>query len=94
MRVDITEAGVYSFDLGSDDGIRLYIDNAPAPVVTRWNGHGYTTDYYTQNLSVGSHNFVLEYYEDGGASRVSFTLVYQKEILLNMEIRFGMFTDM
>ncbi len=72
MRVDITEAGVYSFDLGSDDGIRLYIDNAPAPVVTRWNGHGYTTDYYTQNLSVGSHNFVLEYYEDGGASRVSF----------------------
>ncbi|WP_289663704.1 Ig-like domain-containing protein [Flavobacterium panacagri] len=72
MKATITEAGLYNFDLGSDDGIRLYIDNAAAPLITRWNGHGYTTDYATQNLTAGEHEFVLEYYEDGGASRVSF----------------------
>ncbi|MBL0736418.1 T9SS sorting signal type C domain-containing protein [Flavobacterium sp. GN10] len=72
MLADITEAGVYSFDIGSDDGVRLYIDDAAVPVITRWNGHGFTMDYATQNLTVGKHKFVLEYYEDGGASRVSF----------------------
>ncbi|MDP5198214.1 Ig-like domain-containing protein [Flavobacterium sp. DG2-3] len=72
MLATITEAGVYSFDLGSDDGVRLYIDDVATPVISRWNGHGYTADYVSQNLSVGTHKFVLEYYEDGGASRVSF----------------------
>ncbi|UPZ16561.1 Ig-like domain-containing protein [Flavobacterium humidisoli] len=72
MLADITEAGVYSFDIGSDDGARLYIDDAAVPVITRWNGHGFTMDYATQNLNVGQHKFVLEYYEDGGDSRVSF----------------------
>lgn len=74
MLVTITEAGSYSFDLGSDDGVRLYIDDASVPVISRWNGHGYTMDYASQNLNVGEHKFVLEYYEDGGASRVSFFL--------------------
>ncbi|MFC0779591.1 T9SS sorting signal type C domain-containing protein [Flavobacterium sp. HJSW_4] len=78
MLATITEAGLYSFDLGSDDGIRLYIDDAATPLITRWNGHGYTTDYATQNLSVGTHKFVLEYYEDGGDARVSFFYGMQK----------------
>lgn len=71
MRTTITEAGLYSFDLGSDDGIRLLVDGVQ--VFTRWNQHGYTADYFTQNLSVGDHEFVLEYYEDGGEARVAFT---------------------
>lgn len=71
MRTTITEAGLYSFDLGSDDGIRLFVDGVQ--VFTRWNQHGYTADYFTQNLSVGDHEFVLEYYEDGGEARVAFT---------------------
>ncbi|MCM0665655.1 Ig-like domain-containing protein [Flavobacterium tyrosinilyticum] len=78
MLADITEAGVYSFDVGSDDGVRLYIDDAAVPVITRWNGHGFTMDYATQNLTVGQHKFVLEYYEDGGDSRVSFFIGIQK----------------
>ncbi|MFC4478126.1 Ig-like domain-containing protein [Flavobacterium chungangensis] len=78
MLADITEAGVYSFDIGSDDGVRLYIDDAAVPVITRWNGHGFTMDYATQNLTVGQHKFVLEYYEDGGDSRVSFFTGIQK----------------
>ncbi|RYJ39484.1 RemA [Flavobacterium anhuiense] len=72
MLADISEAGLYNFDIGSDDGVRLYIDDAAVPVVSRWNGHGFTIDYATQNLTVGQHKFVLEYYEDGGDSRVSF----------------------
>lgn len=70
MRATITEAGLYGFNLGSDDGIRLYIDGTQ--VFTRWNGHGFTMDYFTFNLNAGDHEFVLEYYEDGGASRASF----------------------
>ncbi|GAA3752289.1 hypothetical protein GCM10022422_42120 [Flavobacterium ginsengisoli] len=72
MLADITEAGVYSFDIGSDDGVRLYIDDVATPLISRWNGHGYTMDYATQDLAIGQHKFVLEYYEDGGDSRVSF----------------------
>lgn len=78
MLADITEAGLYSFDIGSDDGVRLYIDDAAVPIITRWNGHGFTMDYATQNLTVGQHKFVLEYYEDGGESRVSFFTGIQK----------------
>lgn len=70
MRATIIEAGLYGFNLGSDDGIRLYIDGTQ--VFARWNGHGFTMDYFTYNLNVGDHEFVLEYYEDGGASRASF----------------------
>jgi len=72
MLATITEEGIYSFDIGSDDGVRLYIDDVATPVISRWNGHGFTMDYATQNLTVGEHKFVLEYYEDGGDSRVSF----------------------
>ncbi|MDY0990353.1 T9SS sorting signal type C domain-containing protein [Flavobacterium sp. CFBP9031] len=78
MLAEITEAGLYSFDIGSDDGVRLYIDDAAVPIITRWNGHGFTMDYATQNLTVGQHKFVLEYYEDGGDSRVSFFTGIQK----------------
>ena len=70
MRVDITEAGTYRFDLGSDDGVRLFIgDNE---VFSSWGDRGYANDSFTKDLEVGSYDFVLEYYENGGAARNSF----------------------
>ncbi|MCR4033182.1 MULTISPECIES: Ig-like domain-containing protein [Flavobacterium] len=70
MHVDITEAGTYRFDLGSDDGVRLFIgDNE---VFSSWGDRGYANDSFTKDLEVGSYDFVLEYYENGGAARNSF----------------------
>ncbi|HEY1195256.1 Ig-like domain-containing protein [Flavobacterium sp.] len=70
MHVDITEAGNYRFDLGSDDGVRLFINNNE--VLSRWGNRGYATDSYSQHLDAGSYDFILEYYEDGGLARNSF----------------------
>jgi len=75
MTANITEAGSYNFMLGSDDGIRLYIDGTK--VLERWNQHSYTVDSVLQNLTAGTHQFVLEYFEFDGSSRaaISFGLI-------------------
>jgi hypothetical protein len=70
MRVDITEAGTYRFDLGSDDGVRLFIDDNE--VFSNWGDRGYANDSFTKDLEIGSYDFVLEYYENGGVARNSF----------------------
>lgn len=64
-----TLAGNYVFTIGGDDGARLYIDGNP--VVSNWADHGYTLDTAHYNLLAGPHEFVLEYYENGGEARVS-----------------------
>ncbi|WP_216360300.1 PA14 domain-containing protein, partial [Flavobacterium sp. ACN6] len=71
MRTTIAEAGNYYMVLAGDDGIRLYIDNQS--VITRWNDHGYTTDVASKYLTAGSHEFVIEYYENGGDARATFS---------------------
>jgi hypothetical protein len=38
-----------------------------------WNDHSYNTTSYTATLS-GSYNMVLEYYQNGGSDRVSFSM--------------------
>jgi len=75
MATNITEAGSYNFMLGSDDGIRIYIDGTK--VFERWNQHSYIVDSFLQNLTAGTHQFVLEYFEFDGSSRaaISFGLV-------------------
>jgi len=75
MTTNITEAGSYNFMLGSDDGIRIYIDGTK--VFERWNQHSYIVDSFLQNLTAGTHQFVLEYFEFDGSSRaaISFGLV-------------------
>ncbi|AWK03430.1 hypothetical protein HYN56_04015 [Flavobacterium crocinum] len=71
MKVDITEAGLYHFNLGSDDGVALYIDNVE--VLREWYARGYVTNSFTRNMDAGTYEFVLEYYEDGGLARNSFS---------------------
>ncbi|RUT69733.1 hypothetical protein D0817_14010 [Flavobacterium cupreum] len=71
-----TTAGIYNFTIGGDDGVRLYIDGNPVTFnpTNSWSDHSYVT-YSTQYTftTAGTHNFVLEYYENAEASRVSFS---------------------
>jgi len=69
-----TTAGTYNITLGADDGVRLYIDGTLVPFAgSSWSDHSYVS-YSTQyTFTAGAHDFVLEYYENAGASRVSFS---------------------
>jgi hypothetical protein len=66
-------AGYYTFTIGGDDGVRLSVDGGSTFTLTDWNYHSYETVTQTIYLS-GTTNLVLEYYDQGGQSRVS--LVY------------------
>ncbi|HEX8269889.1 MAG TPA: hypothetical protein VF581_08345 [Flavobacterium sp.] len=69
-------AGYYTFTVGGDDGYRLSIDGGATWIVSNWSTHTYTsTTSAVYNLS-GNINFVLEYYEWNGLSRVSFNATY------------------
>ncbi|MDT0676951.1 hypothetical protein [Autumnicola musiva] len=61
--------GLYTVAIGSDDGSRLNIDGTQ--VYNQWSDHGYIEN---QNILIslsGSSNLVLDYYENGGANRIS-----------------------
>ena len=66
-----TAAGTYNISIGSDDGIRLYIDGNL--VLSRWNDHSFILDATLYTLTAGSHEFILEYYENVGSARTTFS---------------------
>ncbi|MBL7743773.1 MAG: T9SS type A sorting domain-containing protein [Chitinophagaceae bacterium] len=65
--------GVYEFTVGGDDGFRLSLDGGSTWVINRWYDQSYTISNYTVQLN-GSYNMVLEFYENGGANRISFAV--------------------
>ncbi len=72
MRKTVTECGYYTIRAGSDDGLRLYVDGTL--VIDSWIDRGYTVDQAGVYLEPGTHDFVLEYYENGGGNRISFNI--------------------
>jgi hypothetical protein len=64
-------AGTYTFTLSSDDGARLWIDDTL--YIGSWVDRAYTTDTVDVSLTAGNHRFRIEYYENGGAARVTFS---------------------
>ncbi|HRP55874.1 hypothetical protein [Agriterribacter sp.] len=66
-------SGSYIFTVGGDDGYRLSLDGGSTWVINRWTDQSYTTATYTATLS-GSYNMVLEYYENSGENRISFSV--------------------
>lgn len=61
----------YTFDVSSDDGIRLYLDDKL--VIDDWNDHALMTNSYTVNLEANKfYKIKLEYYENGGGAIVKF----------------------
>ena len=66
-------AGTYVITIGGDDGYRFSLDGGATWVINRWNDQAYGVTTYTASLS-GLKNMVLEYYENGGDNRVSFSM--------------------
>lgn len=65
-------AGYYGIVVGGDDGYRLSLDGGATFVISNWTDHAYLTTTQSFYLS-GPTELVLEYYEQGGISQVSFT---------------------
>ncbi len=65
-------SGYYTFTVGGDDGYRLSLDGGATFVINNFNDHAYTTTTSASIYLSGNTNLVLEYYEQGGYSRVSF----------------------
>lgn len=67
-------AGYYTFTVGGDDGYRLSFDGGATWSITNWGYHSYTTSTATFFLS-GDKDMVLENYDQGGQSQISFSYI-------------------
>lgn len=65
--------GSYTITVGGDDGYRLSLDGGTTWIINQWGDHSYQSTELTMSLS-GTYNLVLEYYENTGANRVTFSL--------------------
>lgn len=63
----------YVITIGGDDGYRLSLDGGATWVINKWNDQSYLITSYTATLS-GTYNFVLEYYQNAGNDRVTFSM--------------------
>lgn len=71
------EHGLYDFQIGGDDGVRLSVDGGSTWVIDDYSNHGYrTADAFNVEMN-GSHHLVLDYYEAGGGNRVTFSYTQQ-----------------
>jgi glucose/arabinose dehydrogenase/PKD repeat protein len=62
--LNVADAGSYKFTVTADDGARLFVDGEK--VLDKWNFQSRTTYTVTRQLTQGSHQIVLEYFEAGG----------------------------
>jgi len=69
--ISLPSTGTYIFTVGSDDGVRVWIDGNS--VLDKWIDKGYSTDTFTKDLNAGNHQFRIDYYENVGDARVSFS---------------------
>ena len=68
-KTEMFDEGIYYFEVTSDDGNRVYLDGNM--ILDDWVDQSAVTDSTTENISVGSHDIKVEYYEnDGNASLV------------------------
>jgi RHS repeat-associated protein len=65
-------ADTYKFGAGSDDGVKIYLDNNPTPTVNAWSDHGSSPIVYASSgvaMTAGqTKQITVEYYEHGGAA--------------------------
>jgi len=72
LRKNFTNAN-YEITVGGDDGYRLSIDGGTTWIINKWNDQSYNTTTTTVLLN-GTIELILEFYENGGANRVSFNM--------------------
>src|ERR1700712_2450875 len=65
--------GSYQFIVGADDGYRLSLDGGTTWVINQFTDQSYNFSIYSATLS-GTYNMVIEYYENGGGNRISFSV--------------------
>ena len=61
--IDCPTTGDYTFEMRSDDGARLYLDNSSTALIPDWNAHPATTSSATVWLVQGAHRLKLEYFQ-------------------------------
>jgi hypothetical protein len=65
-------AGSYTFTIGSDAAARLFLDGLV--IIDDYTNHGYQTASSTPiDLTDGTYELILDYYEGTGANRVNFS---------------------
>lgn len=69
-------AGLYTFTVGGDDGVRFSIDGGATWLINQWVDQGYTTVTSASVFLSGNTNMVFEYYENGGGSQSSFNYTF------------------
>ena len=83
-RMNSTRRGLYTVDLGSDDGSRLTIDGTL--VYDNWRLQSFSTRSRVLMSLTGTSPLVYDFYENGGANRVIFqnlTLLLQNNLSTN-----------
>ena len=60
------------FTVSGDDGYRLSIDGGDTWLINKWNDQSYSTTTGSAYLN-GTYNLVLEYYENSGDNRITFS---------------------
>ncbi|MEP6737194.1 MAG: T9SS type A sorting domain-containing protein [Chryseolinea sp.] len=76
MSFTVAQARDYTFVAGGDDGYRFSIAgvNGGAYIIDNYGDHGYvTTTSAVVTLNPGTYSFVLDYFENSGGNRVSFS---------------------
>ncbi|MCL5435985.1 MAG: PA14 domain-containing protein [Patescibacteria group bacterium] len=69
--INIPALGTYIFSVGSDDGVRVWIDGNL--VDDHWYDRGYIVDTFSATLTAGNHQVRMDYYENGGGAHASFS---------------------
>jgi len=70
MQVNMSRNGPVTFMVGSDDGVRLYVDGVLQ--IDDYSQHSYRTTSKVLSPSQGMHTLILWYYEVATTARVSF----------------------
>ena len=67
--------GTYTFNVGSDDGVRFYINGEK--IIDQWQLQSFTTNEATITLPPGIHTLQMEYFEAGGdaAAKLDWQLI-------------------
>jgi beta-N-acetylglucosaminidase/single-stranded DNA-binding protein len=67
------EAGLYQFEVTSDDGVRVLVDGKP--IIDAWKDSSGELRYGKTSLEKGTHTLTIEYYENTGLAYLSFNLI-------------------
>jgi glucose/arabinose dehydrogenase/single-stranded DNA-binding protein len=66
VRTQNFTAGSYTFTATADDGVRVYLDGTL--IINQWKDQSPTTYTATRQVTAGSHELRMEFYENGGGA--------------------------